>query len=123
MSSLADVIGAGAERDPLLEDVGAGETAIDAGSEYPCGIETCAYCTVLFTRDCEGGGNGLFIHGVLSQWGFGLCYQALQANWVCFSIFVFFPYIPSLFPIPLFLCFRCSALGWLLMEGNFCRRS
>jgi hypothetical protein len=59
-------LGFGAERNPLLEDVGEGETAIDAGSKYPRWLETSTYREILLKRNCKGGGHGVFIYGVLS---------------------------------------------------------
>jgi len=62
----ADRAGFGSEGDSLLEDVGTGETATNPRSEYTVWIKTSEYRAVLFARDCQGRGHGLFIHGVLS---------------------------------------------------------
>jgi hypothetical protein len=58
--------GFGSEGDSLLENVGKGETTTDTRSEYPVWITTSEYRAVLFTRDFQRRGHGLFIHGVLS---------------------------------------------------------
>jgi len=59
-------LGFGAERNSLLEDVGEGETTIDARSEYPRWTKTSAYREILFQGNREGGRDGVFIYGVLS---------------------------------------------------------
>ena len=58
--------GISAQGDSLLENVGTGETTTDTRSEYPGWITTSEYRAVLFPRDFQRRGHGLFIHGVLS---------------------------------------------------------
>jgi len=58
--------GFGSEGDSLLEDVGTGEATTDTRSEHLVWITTSEYRTVLFARNFQRRGHGLFIHGVLS---------------------------------------------------------